>query len=251
MTEIAFNPSSEMSTEQYRQVLEDLRWYDGFRCPGCGNTKGYKLRNRRLIQCTLCRKQTSPTAGTTLHRLKNLALFFQTAELVTSNIANGISQSTSAMTRELKGHYSVIWSYRHKLTTILEKEVSGEKSFYLACESIQQALFRTSKDDYPENFSPEPEQMEMIQQNNSSIVETARRGFTLLIVRFLMSVFHGVSRKYAQKYVSEFTLKMLTPQVSVHRVIVASIRGSPIPLLIKYHSPFWLKFEYSASSIRS
>ena len=45
------------------------RWPDGFRCPGCGHAKGWELnRGALLIECARCRRQTSVTAGTVLHR---------------------------------------------------------------------------------------------------------------------------------------------------------------------------------------
>ncbi len=48
--------------------IEKLRWPKGFRCPNCDHDFGYRLRTRKLIQCGVCRRQTSVTAGTIFHK---------------------------------------------------------------------------------------------------------------------------------------------------------------------------------------
>jgi transcription elongation factor Elf1 len=50
--------------------LEKARWPDGFICPRCGLKKGKRLKRevRWLCMCSGCRKQTSVTSGTSLHR---------------------------------------------------------------------------------------------------------------------------------------------------------------------------------------
>lgn len=56
------------STEETcREHLTNLRWPDGFICPCCGNTHAHQLSNGRY-QCSKCRRQTSVTAGTFMHR---------------------------------------------------------------------------------------------------------------------------------------------------------------------------------------
>lgn len=56
------------STEQAcREYLEQKRWPEGFVCPKCGHRHGWRLSNGRY-QCSSCRRQTSVTAGTVLHR---------------------------------------------------------------------------------------------------------------------------------------------------------------------------------------
>lgn len=53
--------------EQCRKYLERVRWQAGFVCPKCGCRHGYRLSNG-LYQCAQCRRQTSDTSGTVLHR---------------------------------------------------------------------------------------------------------------------------------------------------------------------------------------
>src|SRR4051812_37097897 len=50
--------------EKCRAVLFAWRWPEGFVCPECGRREHCLVRTRALFQCTACRRQTSPTAGT-------------------------------------------------------------------------------------------------------------------------------------------------------------------------------------------
>ena len=50
--------------EQCRAVVVAARWPDGFRCPACGGREHSMVATRDLFQCTACRRQTSPIAGT-------------------------------------------------------------------------------------------------------------------------------------------------------------------------------------------
>lgn len=55
------------SEENCYNYLIKLRWGQGFICPKCGNKGGCRLSNG-LFQCSKCRRQTSVTAGTVMHR---------------------------------------------------------------------------------------------------------------------------------------------------------------------------------------
>src|SRR5260370_10395783 len=50
--------------EQCRAVVVASRWPSGFQCPGCGSTRHSLVATRDLFQCSNCRLQTSPIAGT-------------------------------------------------------------------------------------------------------------------------------------------------------------------------------------------
>ena len=56
--------SSETQCQEY---LAFVRWPDGYICPRCGCRHGYRLSNGRY-QFTHCKRQTSVTAGTMLHK---------------------------------------------------------------------------------------------------------------------------------------------------------------------------------------
>src|SRR5271163_4010386 len=50
--------------EQCRAIVIELRWPDGFECPACGGHAHSLVKTRGLFQCSTCRRQTSPIAGT-------------------------------------------------------------------------------------------------------------------------------------------------------------------------------------------
>ena len=57
--------------ESCAAFLFKQRWPDGFVCPGCGKRRVVGLKSRpRLHECLDCGRQTSVTAGTTMHRSK-------------------------------------------------------------------------------------------------------------------------------------------------------------------------------------
>ena len=51
-----------------RDYLFAQRFPDGFVCPKCGCRAYYALKTRQTCQCKQCRRQTSVTAGTVMHR---------------------------------------------------------------------------------------------------------------------------------------------------------------------------------------
>src|SRR3954465_10654300 len=89
--------------------LFEKRWPDGFRCPGCGHAKGWELgRGTLLVECARCRRQTSATAGTVLHRSHlPLKLWFLAAWLVATH-KNGMSARQLWLQLGL-GSYKTAW----------------------------------------------------------------------------------------------------------------------------------------------
>ena len=51
-----------------RAELFRLRFGEGFVCPKCGGREFYPIKGRNTYQCRCCRRQTSVTAGTVMHR---------------------------------------------------------------------------------------------------------------------------------------------------------------------------------------
>jgi hypothetical protein len=94
--------------------LLQLRWPDGFRCPRCRATKGWALRERGLMQCAACGRQTSVTAGTIFQDIRTpLPVWFRAMWAVTSQ-KTGIS--ALGLQRELGlGSYKTAWAWLHKL----------------------------------------------------------------------------------------------------------------------------------------
>ena len=73
------------------QYLIQSRWGDGFSCPRCQHGEYWYLPKRKLLVCRSCRKETSPTAGTLMHRSHvPIQEWFWAAYLVTT-LTPGIS----------------------------------------------------------------------------------------------------------------------------------------------------------------
>jgi transposase-like protein len=53
--------------DECRQILEELRWPDGVKCPRCQSDKISRIRKRFQYDCDSCRYQFSVTAGTIFH----------------------------------------------------------------------------------------------------------------------------------------------------------------------------------------
>src|SRR4029077_19671501 len=100
--------------ESCATFLAARRWPDGFVCPGCGSKRGWSLASRaRLYECTDCRRQTSITAGTVLHRSKlPLQVWFWAAHLMATH-SNGMSALQLAA--QLGVTYKTAWLLAQKL----------------------------------------------------------------------------------------------------------------------------------------
>ena len=96
--------------------LAAKRWPDGFRCPHCGEGKCWRLPSRPVLTllCAECRKETSVTAGTIVHRSHlPLTVWFWAAYLMATH-SNGMS--ALQLQNELGlGSYKTAWLLAMKL----------------------------------------------------------------------------------------------------------------------------------------
>ena len=101
-------------TEQAcRDYPSTLRWPDGFVCPRCLGSKGWKMR-RAIQWCQSCGYQASLTAGTLFHDThKPLRLWFEALWYVTNQ---KLGVSALGLQRVLGlGSYHTAWNWLHKL----------------------------------------------------------------------------------------------------------------------------------------
>lgn len=88
----------------------------GFRCPGlgCDSRTAYRLRRRRVWQCTLCRYQDRLTAGTVLHGSHLPLRHWLYAIWMVAHRKQSIS--ALQLQKELGiGSYETAWSLLHKI----------------------------------------------------------------------------------------------------------------------------------------
>lgn len=102
--------SSEEACSRY---LMQLRWPQGFRCPGCGRERAWATA-RRLLRCAECQRQTSVVAGTILAGTrKPLRTWFQAMWFVTGEKLGGSAQGLQRVLG--LGSYQTAWTWLHKL----------------------------------------------------------------------------------------------------------------------------------------
>lgn len=102
------------TAESCRDYLVQCRWPDGFICPECSSAEAWLNKKRYLFECKICGRQTSPTAGTIMHR-SHFALeeWFWAAYLVATHTP-GIS--ALQLQRQLGiGNYKNAWHLLHRL----------------------------------------------------------------------------------------------------------------------------------------
>ena len=96
------------------RYLSNLRWPQGFECPGCGFFKESWLTSRRLLYCKHCHRQSSVIAGTLFEGTrKPLRTWFQAMWYIT-NQKFGVSALGLQRVLGL-GSYQAAWTWLHKL----------------------------------------------------------------------------------------------------------------------------------------
>jgi transposase-like protein len=102
------------SPEACFDYLIQCRWPEGFICPNCSGKHAWYNSKRKVFECGGCRKQTSPTAGTVMHRSHiPLQEWFLAAYLVSTHTP-GIS--ALQLQRQLGiGGYQNAWHLLHRL----------------------------------------------------------------------------------------------------------------------------------------
>ena len=107
--QITFNAfRTRFATEEScRSYLFAQRFPEGFVCPKCGCRAYYVLKSRQTCQCKKCRRQTSVTAGTVMHRTHlPLTVWFWAIYLCATD-KRGIS--AKGLARQLGLSYESAW----------------------------------------------------------------------------------------------------------------------------------------------
>jgi transposase-like protein len=94
------------------RFLEGLRWPEGFVCPHCGGTVGWRSARGRFT-CGECAVQTSVTAGTIFHGTRTPLVSWFAAMWYLTNQKNGVS--ALGLARVLGIDYKTAWTWLHKL----------------------------------------------------------------------------------------------------------------------------------------
>ena len=105
------------SEEDCIGYLRETRWSEGFICPNCEHDVGYELSSRYLIQCAVCRRQTSVTAGTIFEKTHMpLTIWFRMIYAVAQD-KGGASSSRLAIQFGIP--QKTAWHMLHKIRTAM------------------------------------------------------------------------------------------------------------------------------------
>jgi ISXO2-like transposase domain/Transposase zinc-ribbon domain len=110
---------------QCRAVVVAARWPDGFECPACGGRGHSVVTTRDLFQCSACRRQTSPIAGTIFAASKlPLRTWFRAMYHLTQT-KQGIS--SIELGRRLGVRQSTAWTIKHKLQQVMRERDAAQQ----------------------------------------------------------------------------------------------------------------------------
>lgn len=105
--------------EDCEEAIVRMRWPGGFICPECGHDDGYRLHARRAIQCAVCRRQISITAGTIFHNTKIPLLNWFWIIFLVAHDKGGAS--ALRLSKQLGMCYSTVWNVLHKIRQAMSK----------------------------------------------------------------------------------------------------------------------------------
>lgn len=180
------------SEEDYREILERLRWSSGFSCPRCGHNRGYRIESRRLIECKQCNLQVSATSGTLLHGVRDLRAWVKA--ILSFMQTEGLSAVSVAKLFDLG--YATAWFMMQKIRWTLESGVNvSETAWKLSCSMLRTALFKASVCDDPCSEDEKPS------------LDASSTFIASHFVAYLLGTFCGVSRKYSQLYAVEYSFR--------------------------------------------
>jgi transposase-like protein len=106
--------------EKCRQILEELRWYDGVRCPRCNSVKISRIRERQQFDCDVCRYQFSVTSGTIFHDTHLPLNKWFVAIYLTVESKKGMS--ANQMKRILGVSYKTAWYLCHRIRAAMTEQ---------------------------------------------------------------------------------------------------------------------------------
>lgn len=135
MNRIQFQPGLSMhvfmdlygTPEKCEQALVSWRWPKGYECPSCGSPSHTTFRRRSLLymQCTACRFQCSPIAGTVFASTKlPLTKWFLAMHLLTQAKTN---MSMLELSRHVGVSYPSAWLMKHKLMEVMRLRESSRR----------------------------------------------------------------------------------------------------------------------------
>jgi transposase-like protein len=108
-----------------RAAVIAWRWPDGFVCPQCGDRRHSHIATRDKFQCSACRRQTSPIAGTIFASTKvGLTTWFRAMYHLTQS-KQGIS--SIELGRRLGVTQTTAWKIKTKLAEVMRRSADKDR----------------------------------------------------------------------------------------------------------------------------
>jgi hypothetical protein len=276
------------SERDCHQALLEARWPNGFISPKCEHDCGNFLNTRPVVQCAVCRYQTSVTAGTIFHKTRvPLTIWFWIIYLVAQDKGGA---SASRLSKQLDIRYETVWTILHKVReamskreehTVLDGLLEVDQAFFgraatakkpskadnqsLALVMIERFGQRAGRvvmsvigaasrdsmrtvledrikphqrirsDAYPANFVMRSMGHELNAKKLPGVRATRELPWVHLAIalakRFLLGTYHGVSKKYLQRYLDEFCYRFnrrAAGNAIFNRLLRACIIANPV-----------------------
>jgi len=106
------------SEEDCYNHLISLRWPKGFICPRCGSAEYYFITTQKRYECKQCHRQTTVTAGTIFHKLRQpLRKLFWAVYLI-GTAKQGISAKELQRKLGIKS-YRTVWNLMHRIRNVM------------------------------------------------------------------------------------------------------------------------------------
>jgi hypothetical protein len=242
------------------RVIEKIRWPNGFICPKCEHSDGYRLSKRRVIECAVCKYQTSITAGTIFHKTQiPLVKWFWMIFLIAQDKGGA---SALRLSKQVDVNFKTAWRILHKIRRAMSREdnkivklagvIELDEAFFGKKHSKVQVLVAIEKGEEGAGklimkrifgkTASDPEIKRVVKahinneskqyfvtdcasahnvlttmghklESHKSTPESASTHLKLvhlaisLAKTFILGTYHGVGRKYLQKYLDEFCFR--------------------------------------------
>ncbi len=212
--------------------LFNRRWPSGFVCPSCGGNRAAALKSRAYtFECYGCRRQTSITAGTAMHRTRlPLTAWFWAGHLMATH-SNGMS--ARQLEDQLGLTYRTAWllaqklrrsmvdpdrellegvvevdtrSGRVRLAVIADNTAASIEAFVRANVKPGATLLTDGHASYPglTDYRHDPR---IVGKMAAHIVLPWIYRVFALVKRWGLGTYHGLRRKHADTYLNEFVFR--------------------------------------------
>ncbi len=232
------------SEEDCLNAIKEAKWPNGyFQCPDCGHEDSTQILSRNVSQCRKCKKQVSITSGTFFHRVKvPLLKLFR----MLWKIATGSPASTAQVSRELELAYSTTWVWTQKFRILIFACDSSSNKESVHWSKFKKVLFRRSSETARKKVSAAKSRGSSKKAAPSLIPAALQQP-----LKFIADVFHGISKKYSQIYLSSWDFNNMQFQDRFSSLLKACLNAKPIGLnsVLAFSSPEFLSIHNNASCL--